>query len=260
MVVYLYILYFEFLRFLAYPVEIIANIVKRVVEIGILIFLWSLVLKNTSNGLDLRHIASYFLVAVGVGEIVMAKWGPFGSLLANSIRQGFLSNYLIRPRPILPTLYFTSYGGNGLRALVALFTFLLGIYLNPPQTVLAVILFFVFLVAAFAVAFAYNLFLGSLYFHIGEASGIKNSIEHMSRILSGAFVPLAYFPKSSLALVKLLPFQVMVYGPTNAISINSISSDVLNSVVIAFFWAIFLNIAAFLFWRRSIKSYEASGI
>lgn len=260
MLLYWYIFRFRFLRFLAYPFEITANILKRVVEIAVTIFLWSLILKNVQGGLSVREITSYFLIAVGVGEIVMAKWGPFGSTLANSIRDGTLSNYLIKPVPVVPTLYFTGLGTNGLRATVALISVIIGILINPPQTFIAVLLFFIFFVAALGVAFAYNLFLGTMYFHFGEASGVKNSIEHMSRILSGAFVPLAYFPKNILPIVKLLPFQVMVYGPTNAITTNSFNQDVLVSLVIAFTWVIILNILVFLFWKRSIRNYEASGI
>ncbi len=260
MLLYWYIFRFRFLRFLAYPFEIAANIIKRVVEVGILIFLWSLILRNVQGGQSVREITSYFLIAVGVGEIVMAKWGPFGSTLANAIRDGTLSNYLIKPVSTVPMLYFTGLGNNGLRAMVALFSIILGIVINPPQTLISVLLFFVFLVAALAVAFAYNLFLGTIYFHFGEASGVKNSIEHMSRILSGAFVPLVYFPKNVLPIVKLLPFQVMIYGPTSAMTTNSINQTVLISLLVAFSWAIILNILVFWFWRRSIKNYEASGI
>lgn len=257
---YWYIFKFRFSRFLAYPFEIAANIFKRVTEVGIIIFLWSLVLQNSTSGQSVREIASYFLIAVGIGEIVMAKWGPLGSTIAKSVRQGTLSNFLIKPTPLIPTIYFTALGFNGLRTMVAVASITIGILLVPPQSLTSIMLFAFFFVTAFAVAFAYNIFLGTMYFHIGDASGIKNSIEHMSRVLSGALVPLIYFPLSVQPIVKLLPFQTMIYAPTNALTINTINTDVLTSIGVSLFWAIVLNILMYKFWRYSIKNYEASGI
>jgi ABC-2 type transport system permease protein len=260
MSLYLYIFHFRFLRFFIYPFEIAAHVGRRIVEILGLVLLWNLILQNSPSDQNVYQITSYFLIAMGVSEITMAKWGAFTSYIANCIRDGKLSNYLIKPVSILPILYFYSLGTNGVRVIIAFFLIILGIFFNPPTTLFSVFLFLIFMALAISVAFAYNLFLGSIYFHIAEAGGIRNSVEHMSRVLSGSILPLIYFPQTTRSIVELLPFQVMVYGPTKAIQTPTFSKEVANSLLVAIFWAIFANLLAYTFWRKSLKKYEASGI
>lgn len=260
MSLYWHIFRFRALRFLAYPTEMLATIVKRILEITFFVFLWTLVLKSSSATVTVQSLISYFLIASGIGEIVMAKWGGTGKFLADSVRQGKLSNYLIKPVSIIPNLFFSELGTNIPKRILALIFIIVGVALNPPQTLTAVFLFMVFFVASFVIALCYVILLGCMYFYVPEASGIKNSIEHMARILSGAAVPLTFFPESMFKVVKLLPFQTMIYAPTNALSTNSISTEVLGQIVVSYFWLVVFVAFAWFVWRQSIKHYEAAGI
>jgi len=92
--IYFEIAKFQFLRFLIYPLEILTSILKRVVDTAFLIILWSVIIKNTSRPITLTEITSYFLLASGIEELVMAHWGFLGDYLGWRIKLGKFNNYL----------------------------------------------------------------------------------------------------------------------------------------------------------------------
>lgn len=260
MAIYLDIIRFSFLRFFAYPREIIASILKRIIEILFLILFWSLIVKSSGGQIDISQIISYFFISMGIRDLVMSHWGPFGGELGREIKSGDINKYLIKPVSIIPTLYSLSFGRNGIRVILALLNLVIGIVIFPPKNLVSILLFVIFFISAWWISFAYNLFQGTLYFYLTDAGGVRNAINNFIRVFSGEMVPLFFFPFTLGQIVRFSPFPSMVYGPTIALSTSIIDKNVLLNIGITIFWAISLNIFVYLFWKRSIKNYEAIGI
>jgi ABC-2 type transport system permease protein len=147
-----------------------------------------------------------------------------------------------------------------MRVLLALLNLIIGLAVFPPKNLVSIFLFVIFFISAWWISFAYNLFQGTLYFHLTDAGGVRNAINNFIRVFSGEMVPLFLFPFTLGQIVRFTPFPSMVYGPTIALSTSVIDQNVILNIGIAIFWAIFLNIFTYLFWKRSIKNYEAIGI
>lgn len=260
MSIYWDIIRFNFLRFFAYPFEIIASVLKRVIEILFLILFWSLIVKGSNGQINISQIISYFFISMGIRDLVMSHWGPFGGEVGNQIKTGSINNYLIKPVSIIPTLYSISFGRNGMRVLLAIVNLVIGLIVFPPKNLVSIALFVVFFISAWSIAFAYNLFQGTLFFHLTDATGVRNALNNFIRVFSGEMVPLFLFPYALGQIVRFTPFPSMVYGPTIALSTSAIDQNVIINMGIAIFWAIFLNIIVYAFWKRSIKNYEAIGI
>ena len=146
-----------------------------------------------------------------------------------------------------------------MRVILAIVSIIAGIIIHPPQNSLSVALFLVFFITALFTGLAYNIILGTMYFHFVDASGVKNAISHMSRLLSGAMVPIYLFPENFKNLILLTPFPGMVYGPVNALKTNQLNQEVIVQLFVIIFWMLILNVGAYLFWNHSIKKYEAVG-
>ena len=229
-------------------------------ELVFLIYFWSLFSQHANNSLGVTGFASYFLIASGINELVMAQWGKFGAGLGDAIRTGAINNYLIKPLSILPAIYFTAVGKNGINKLLAVITILIGLIIQPPQSMLAVLLFTIFFINAVLIAYAVNIIDGTIFFHSADAKGIRSASNHIIGIFSGILIPISLFPDYIRWIVELTPFPWMVFGPVNALKITALTEDVLMDIGIVFFWSIALNIIAYLFWSWSIKKYEAIGI
>jgi ABC-2 type transport system permease protein len=258
--IFLSILRFNFLRFFAYPVEIIAEICRTFMGIGFLAFFWWVVSTSSHVSLSLPTIISYFFIAGGVKEIVMAQFGEFGGVIARAIKGGAINNYLTKPTSPILSMYGTALGINGLVIVFAILMIVLGILINPPHTIYGFFFFLLFLFFGWLMCFGYNVFEGSLYFHSPDASGIRASIAHIMGIFSGILVPLYLFPTWLYQIIKFTPFPWMVYGPTNALQFDGWSSDVFFGLCTVVVWSVIINVSAYAFWKWSMKKYEAVGI
>jgi ABC-2 type transport system permease protein len=257
--IYFDIFRFQLLRNIAYPFELLAHIFKRVIWIFFLIYFWTLIAQG-NDAINIRVLGSYFLIATGVSDITMAAWGFLSHFMGMYIKDGNINNLLIKPLSIIPSIYAISAGRNAVRLGLMLLFILAGLIINPPQSVLSVALFLAFLLNALLISFAKNILEGTMYFHLTDAWGIRSSLNHLITIFSGAQIPLYLFPDTLRQILMLSPFPYMVYAPTHALTINSLNYEVLVGLAVGLFWAIVLNITALLFWRVSIKKYEAIGI
>ena len=77
---------------------------------------------------------------------------------------------------------------------------------------------------------------------------------------SGALIPLYLFPNNILSVVQYLPFPSLVYGPTNALSLTSVSGTNLNILISGFIWGVLLSAGMFYYFYHNLKKYEAIGI
>ncbi len=248
---------YSFLRYLAYPWEIFFYLLKQILQIFFLLFFWSLVLGPNGN---IRDLSAYFFIAVGVKDLVMFDLRDYGRFLRKSIKFGNFNNYLIKPIQVIPYTFATVLGQNLLNYIVAILYIIIGIFMRPPSNILGFLYFGLFLIVAICISFAINLFEGALTFVFVEATGIVNSIYHVARILSGAVIPLYYFPENIRYLAELTPFPAIVYGPANSLRLENIVGHDLVILLSGIFWAVVLNIGVIIFWYKNLKSYEAVGI
>ncbi|MCL5784534.1 MAG: ABC-2 family transporter protein [Patescibacteria group bacterium] len=258
--IYLNILKFSFLRFFAYPYEILAEIVRSLIVMFFLIFFWSVVARSMDQQFTISSIISYFLIASGVKDLVMADYGEFGGVLGELIKSGKISNYLLRPAEAVPSIYAFSLGRVGISVLVSIANIVAGMWINPPTSWIAIVFFLIFLLNAILIGFTFNLMEGVLYFHSPDASGFRNALNHVIQVLSGAMVPIYLFPDAVRMVVQLTPFPALVFGPVNALRINNFSSQVIFDLSVAVMWGILLNFVIYYFWQQSAKKYEATGI
>lgn len=261
MTVYFDIIRFSFLRFFSYPFEILATTIKRVIEIVFLILFWTIYIKSSGTSTPITQITAYFLIALGVADLTMARWGALSSAIGNQIKSGQISNYIIKPTRLIPTIYAISLGRNGLRLMLAVINIAIGLWIMPPKSPGSLLFFLLFFLNAWAISFAYNILEGTLYLHFTDASGIRNSLQNVIRILTGTMVPLYMFPSPLKEILRFSPFPSMVYLPANALSSSApILSSLATDLSIGLFWGIVLNFLAFSFWNYSMKKYEAVGI
>lgn len=255
---YLEIAWFHFQRFFTYPFEIIAELLKRVVWIVLMIFLWSVISKS-SRSIEIAEILPYFLIATGVRDIVMARWGILGTELYHAIKEGKISNYLIKPLSVVPAYYAKAFGKHGLRFLMSIGFIVTGIVLASPK-VTSFAAFIILMLNAILVGFAYNVLEGSLTFVVTETNGLTNAMQHLIQVLSGSMAPLYLFPSNLKTFALFTPFPAMVYGPSRALTQNSFSPEIVALILSGTFWALVLNLIAFSFWNWTKKRYEAVGI
>lgn len=255
---YLYLAKFHFQKFLIYPFEIVAELLKRITWLIFIIFLWTIVAKE-SKTISVSEVVPYFLIATGVRDIVMARWGVLGSELYRSIKDGKISNYLVKPISIVPAFYAIAFGKHGMRFILSMALIVIGVIFSG-SSFYSIIIFLILFFNAILIGFAYNVFEGSLTFVHTETYGLRNAMQHVIQVLSGSMAPLFLFPEKLRLLALATPFPSMIYAPTRVLTKNSFNQEVLSLLLNSLFWALVMNLLVYLFWNWSKKKYEAVGI
>ena len=258
---YLDIIKFNFLQELAYPVEILARIIRRLVGIGFLVLFWFAISRTNNNLFNFRQILSYFLIAEGVEDLTFTSAGGWEKDIRKIIRTGLLSNYLIKPINIL-RFWFTAYVGQRTTITVwGLITLFIGVYICPPQNFIAIPLFLISLLFTIATGAGLNLIVGILTFYSPYSSGgISNVVLHITNILSGHLIPLTYFPNLIKKIAFFSPFPVLTFFPVSILQQGGFDKDTFIKLGLSLCWAVILLTLGNISWRRALKNYDGVGI
>lgn len=257
---YLDILKFNVLEEFVYPGEILAFILRKFIDLGFLILFWFVISSTNPNIFTFRHIIAYFLVSEAVQELTFTTGGQFGRDIQKKIKDGTLSNYLVKPIDTLRFLYASFVGGRVSTAVYALITLILGIYIYPPKGLISLVLFPIALMFTTISGAAINIFLGIVGFYSPEAGSIKSVYEHISKIMSGALIPLTYFPLLVRNFATVTPFPVLAYFPTSILQEGELNKDTFIKLGLSAFWAIFLLVTSNICWQKALKNYDGVGL
>lgn len=257
---YLSVFKFNWLKILAYPIEIIAFFAGRFIALGFLALFWYAIANSSSGSLDFRPLIAYFFLTAGIRELTFGNDTRFGRFIQHLVMRGEINNYFIKPIRTVPFLLCSFAGETWMSLAYALITMMIGLIILPPLGLINVIGFLIFLMLAFVISICFNILIGTVSFYSPESGGFRNAFNHINKILSGSIVPLNFFPESIRWFLLLLPFPSVLFTPAYVLQNQLSWSELAYFFVIAVFWLISLVSLARYLWSRSVKNYEGIGI
>ncbi len=243
-----------------YRSEVWLSILSKLVSLLGVVFLWSIVGKLSGGVAGVSSLASYFLIANAVQGLVDAESLRFSKVITHEVKLGGLSTHLLRPVNPVMFMYANFWGTRGMYILTALVFMLLGFSFLPSISLLQIVLFLISLLLSFAVAFVFNLFIGSLSFWTPEANHLQNVMSHILRVFSGVLIPVSFFSGAAKTALILSPFPALAYLPSILVQSKVITVEMWTIFGAAIFWSAVLLPASFWFWKKGLKRYEAIGI
>jgi len=242
-----------------YRTEVWFQIIQRLLVLGGIVLLWSVIGKSYDTGMSFSQLISYFLIANGVRELTDGQYGKFGSKTIDDIKSGAVSSVLLQPTNTVLFLFFKNLGTRGVSIIFSIINIIIGFALIPRVSILIYLFFLISIITATIISYAQSTMVGSVAFWITEGKGIKNVVNHVTRIFSGALIPLTFFPDSYQKFVILNPFASYGFLPATITQSQTVSLSILTQVLFSIFWAgLFLNLSNIM-WKRGIKHYEAIG-
>lgn len=257
---YLSISKYSFSKYLAYPFELGADFVKRILQIIFMIVFWNLAITENQTGVSLPNLVSYFMIASFMSDIVMVERLDFGNYISQLIRKGEINTTLIRPVRILQYIYFDILGKRLVNIVFGILILFIAFIIHPPASIFGLFNFLIFLFAAVVIGIGINITIGSIAFLITDNSFFLMATSQIVRILGGSFVPLYFFSPQIAQVIGLTFFPFLVFKPIDALNSTTFSPQIAQDLVIALFWMVIMNFIALLLWRYGIKKYEAIGI
>ncbi len=238
--------------FFFYPGEFVGRIMIQIAVIMQILIFWSAVNQTFDP-----KLLSYLVIANTLGIFIFSRLG-LADYIESYINDGTISNLLVKP--INPIFYYLAeYFGKRATTFIiqsAIFTLF---FIIAKLDFINFIEFLLIVIIPFFIALGLNLMISSLNFLTPVAGNIRRAISHILNLLSGLFVPIAFFPETIQKVLNLSPFPHIISLPTLVLQ-NGLNSQNLHSLLIAIPWAIAMMLVGNLVWKKSLKNYEAVGI
>lgn len=243
-----------------YRSEVWLTILNKFVYLLGVVFLWSIIGKNSGGIEGVGSLMAYFLIANGVQGLVDAESLRFSKAINSEVKMGGLNTYLLRPTNPVLSIYFSYMGTRGVIFMMTVILMVVGFAFLPAVAWWQIVLFLFSLVMAFVVGFVFNLFVGSLSFWTPEANHLQNVFSHLLKVFSGVLIPISFFSGAIKTVLILSPFPALAYLPSIIVQSKIVTPEIMLMLGSAIVWCLILLPLSFWFWKKGLKRYEAIGI
>jgi ABC-2 type transport system permease protein len=237
---------------LTYRAQAIIAVLEVVSRIFLFTVLWAAVYRpgQVSGGLDVRQAITYSALA---SLLVSGRAYPVDTF-SDRIREGTIVYLFLRP--LAPLLYFwgVHLGGIGYRAALLAIGGAVGMaagVVAPPASPTVLAAFVVSVVLAELIYGCFFLFLELVAFWTTNIWGVRALYFFALQLLSGALVPIWFFPDWAIGLLAWSPFAAATSTPVS-VYVGRISPDAaFAALALQAAWLVILLGLAGLLWRRA---------
>lgn len=247
---------------LAYAASVWASIFVNILQVVVFYYIWSAVYsgKESLNGITFNEMVTYIILSRVL--FMGISWGV-NSWMAHHIQTGAISSELLRPIDYQYALYTSRLGDflmfTVLNGIPVLLVSVIMFGMLSPASLSAGFLFLVSILMSITIAFFIEFIVGLLSFYTTNGWGLQVLKEAVMNFLSGAIVPLAFFPSILKNVIEWLPFKDMVYTPISIYLGFLKGQEVYEALMIQAIWIIVLWIGTRIFYKIALKKVVIQG-
>jgi len=202
-------------------------------------------------------LVTYF-VLVALVSMLTSSWSSW--FIADSIRHGELSSWLVRPVSVHLNLLANNVSEKLVKLvllvpMIVVVGFVVRSAFRLPTDPVRWLLFVVALLLATALTIGLDVLIGTLAFWFEDVSGLDRFRLLLSSVFSGGVVPLALFPQFLQPVLDVQPFRYMISFPLEVLLGTASPTGFVGALAWA---AVFVGGAA-LTWRVGVTRYQGAG-
>ena len=252
------------LEALTYRTGLFLNLLGNLVYMIVMFFLWRAIYASSPstivNGMTFRDTLVYLTMAGAIFSTleVYLVWK-----MGRDIQSGQISLYFTKPMDFFLREFFYVSGNVVIQLFLTLVPTLLIVCIFTGWSIPIgwnLLVFTVSLFLALLLNFSIDFIVGTLCLYTQSFWGINMVKEVIVLLLSGATVPIAFFPDAFRTVVSYLPFQAMYNVPLQILISHTYTwVDYLRGLGVQLFWVVVLVAAGRIFFRQSSKIITVNG-
>lgn len=262
---YFYFLYLSFKRQTIYRSGVLFSILKAVLFLLIQIMLWtSLYRTGTSKTMfySLNEMITYQILSSIIGTFLTVMYPMF--TVQEDVNSGNIVNYISKPYDYQIQLFMSSLGQNLFAFLFTsvplLVMALFFTEISPPASLISMFLAITVSILSIGIYFEIYYMIGLVAFwFMDRYHTIGLLMVNAIRILSGAIIPLAMFPKGLRTLVTFLPIRYGFDFPLSIYFGKLDKNEILQGLVFQLIWMFALWIFSKAVFKTSLKKLIVQG-
>lgn len=236
--------------------------VGNLLYIVLIYFLWRSIYEGaeTIRGMTFDQALVYLALASSI-FVLLKTWTEW--FMSHMIRDGSIAMELIKPVDFQLFMLFRTAGFVLCNLLLITIPSVLVLFLAfgvRIDTGIGLTFLPIALLFAFLISFNLDYVVGTSGFYTESTWGISMTKEIITKLLSGALVPLQFFPEAVQRVLALLPFQVIYHVPLTLITAANLTlADCLRLLATQVFWVVALFAISRLFFSKALKVLTVSG-
>lgn len=249
---------------LTFRISTVVSIIGNLIYLVIIYFLWKAIYDSSPsgvvNGMTFHDTLVYLVLAAAMFSYLntFVVWE-----IGRNYQSGALVEFLIKPIDYQVFLFFVS-AGNSLVAFVITFlpTFVLVYLVTQGSFSLGInmVFFSVSILLAMVINFCVDFFVGTVCLYTQSIWGVNIMKEVVVSLLSGATIPLAFFPERLQMIADLLPFRAIYHIPLSILTGNGMRiTEYWEGIGMQIFWVFVMFWASKLFWKKSMRVMTVNG-
>jgi ABC-2 type transport system permease protein len=251
----------ETLQFrLSFVVMVIGNLLYLIV----VYFLWDAIYESAGtdvvNGMTFSDTLIYLVLATALFNFMemYAVWE-----IGRSIQSGKIVLDLLKPMEYRKYLFW-SFSGSFIAKFLLTFlpTFIAVALVTHGAIPMGINLLYFVLSVVMAVSINYSIdfIVGTICLYTESIWGINIMKQVIVLLLSGATIPLAFFPDTLRTVVNYLPFQSIYNAPLTILLDGAPTAEtVLTTLGTQLIWCIVMMVISKLFWKVSLRQITVNG-
>ncbi len=261
---YLTLLKVGILEEMQFRLGAVTKLFGNVIYLIIIYFLWKAIFAGSPepvvNGMTFEDTMIYLVLASALFYTMelYVTWD-----MGRRIKSGDIVIDLLRPMGYIKFQVFSLSGNTIVSAVTSLVPTMLIVYLitDGGFSLSYNLLFFT---AAIMIGtllnYFINFFVGTICFYTESIWGINIMKEVIVLLLSGATIPLAFFPENWRRVAELLPFQAIYNTPLTLLIDNTLSARVRFEMLgMQLFWTVVVGIISYGFFKVSVRKITVNG-
>lgn len=239
-------------------------VVGNLIYLTVVYFLWRSIYDSAGtdvvNGMTFSDTLIYLVLATALFNFMemYAVWE-----IGRKIQSGAIVLDLLKPMDYRRYLFW-SYSGSFVMNFFTTFlpTFIIVVVVTKGAVPMGInLLYFVIsVVMAIIINYSIDFFVGTICLFTESIWGINIMKQVIVLLLSGATVPIAFFPEPLKTIVMYLPFQSIYNAPLTILLDGSPAPDDLFMILgTQLFWCIVTTVISRLFWKVSLRQITVNG-
>ncbi|NLZ73851.1 MAG: hypothetical protein GX905_08585 [Bacteroidales bacterium] len=249
---------------LQYRLGLFVTIIGNLIYLVIVYSLWKSIFISSGtdvlNGMTFEDTMIYLVLASSMFNLLESylTW-----IIHEDIQSGRIVLDLIKPMDYQAFISFQLIGEMLSRFITTFLpTFIVVYFLSNSAIHLGVNLIFFFVSIMIGVVISLNIdfFVGTIALYTQSIWGVNIIKEVIVLLLSGAVIPLNFFPETLRNITMYLPFQAIYHAPLKLlINADMLIGERLTIILVQLMWMVIALIVSRLFWRKSLKIITVNG-
>lgn len=249
---------------LTFRSSILVTIIGNLIYLIVTYYLWKAIYASSPsdvvNGMTFYDTMIYLVLALALFNFMecFIVWN-----IGRNFQSGQIAVDLIKPMDYQVFCFFANSG----QYLISFFTTFLPTliilyYVTRGGFTLGMnlIYFTLSVILAIIINFCVDFFVGIICFYTASVWGVNIMKEVVVSLLSGASIPLAFFPARLRNIVDFLPFQAIYNSPLKILIDKSLETkEYVTIIENQIFWVIIMILISRIFWNVSKRVITVNG-